>query len=337
METRPTDERNETEPCGTVIVIAGPTASGKSGLAASLAEHWNGVVINADSMQVYRELAIVTARPSSQAMAQLPHRLYGHISATDAYSVDQWRRQAVMAISNAWEHGQLPIVVGGTGLYMRALLDGLAPIPVIPDQVRSATRRKFDRLGNQAFHAALSELDPAMAARLEPGDSQRMVRAYEVASATGRSLAEWQAEPATGGLDACSLKVLLMPPRNAIYEACDNRFDRMVEAGALAEVASFVALGVGEDRPAAKALGIPALRAHLAGELDLETAIEWAKRETRRYAKRQSTWFRHQFSADLTLDCASDPTPLLEAVGRFVLTRRNAPTRPSAAEDLRHQ
>ncbi|MDO8608294.1 MAG: tRNA (adenosine(37)-N6)-dimethylallyltransferase MiaA [Phaeospirillum sp.] len=279
------------------IIIAGPTASGKSGLALALAREFDGVVINADSMQVYGGLPILTAQPSAQDQAELPHRLYGVLPPSAACSAARWRDMAAAEMEAAWGEGLLPIVVGGTGLYLRSLMQGLSPIPEIPDEVRAGVRRRLAELGNVAFHAHLTGRDRVMAARLAVGDSQRMVRALEVVEATGRSLADWQAQPAEGGVKAAWHILALLPERDRLYAACDGRFKAMVAAGALDEARAVMALGLASSLPAMKALGLRELAAALAGEVDLAAAIASAQQATRNYAKRQCTWFRHQLNA----------------------------------------
>ncbi|TAN71142.1 MAG: tRNA (adenosine(37)-N6)-dimethylallyltransferase MiaA [Magnetospirillum sp.] len=279
------------------IVIAGPTASGKSGLALALARAFDGVVINADSMQVYGGLSILTAQPSPQDQAVVPHRLYGTLPPSEVCSAARWRDLAAAEMAAAWEEGRLPIVVGGTGLYLRSLMQGLSPIPEIPGEIRAAVRRQLDALGNAAFHAHLTGRDRVMAARLAVGDSQRMVRALEVLEATGRSLADWQAQPPEGGVAAAWYSLALLPARDRLYAACDARFKAMVAAGALDEVRAVMTLGLAPSLPAMKVLGLRELAAYLAGDIDLTSAIAAAQQATRNYAKRQRTWFRHQLNA----------------------------------------
>ncbi|CAA7626918.1 tRNA (adenosine(37)-N6)-dimethylallyltransferase MiaA [Magnetospirillum sp. UT-4] len=281
------------------IVIAGPTASGKSGLALAIAREFGGVVINADSMQVYSVLRVLTARPSPEDEAAAPHRLYGVLHPSELCSAARWRDLAAAEMAAAWAAGLVPVVVGGTGLYLRTLMAGISPVPEIPDAIRAESRARLAKLGNAAFHAELAARDPVMAARLDPGNSQRLARAWEVLAATGRSLAEWQAEPPEGAVAARWCRLALLPGREALYAACDGRFRRMVETGALDEVRDLMALGLDPALPAGKALGVPELAAFLAGETPLEEAVAGATRATRNYAKRQLTWFRHQFPADM--------------------------------------
>ncbi len=276
-----------------VVVIGGPTASGKSAAALVLGERLNGTIINADSMQVYRELAILTARPTPAEMARVPHRLYGVMPAAERCTAARWRALAVDEIAAARGAGRLPIVVGGTGLYLKALMEGLAPVPDISPDVREAARAKHAALGGAAFRSELAQMDPEMAARLEAGDTQRLLRAWEVVTATGRSLAAFQQAPA----DAPPLwfvPVRLLPPREALYAACDARCRRMLAEGALEEAAALRALALAPDLPAMKALGVRELLRHLDGERSRDEALRLFQQATRNYAKRQLTWFRHQ-------------------------------------------
>jgi len=283
-------------PPAPILLIAGPTASGKSALALAVAEELRGTVINADSMQVYRDLAILSARPGAAEMARVPHRLYGVLDASEACSAARWRDMAVAEIESAQAEGRLPVLVGGTGLYFRVLLKGLAPVPEIPAAVRAAARKLHKEIGGARFHAALAEKDPAAAAKLHPSDSQRLVRAYEVVTATGRTLAEWQRGGAEG-MSRPAAAVLLLPPREVLYPAIDLRFAAMVRKGALEEVRALLARGLAPDLPALKAVGVPELARHLRGEIGLEAAIALGQQSSRKYAKRQMTWLRHQMPA----------------------------------------
>lgn len=307
-----------------MVVIAGPTASRKSALALAVAAAFDGVVINGDSMQVYETLRILTSRPDAADEARSPHRLYGVIPAAEACSAARWRALAMAEIEAAHAAGRLPIVTGGTGLYIRALIEGLAPIPDIPDDIRARARALHGALGGPGFHHHLVGIDPEMAARLEPGDSQRMIRAAEVIEATGRSLAEWQRlPPSGGGLDLPVLTLVLTPPREALYAACDGRFLDMIEAGALDEVRALDALGLDPALPVMKALGVPELRRHLAGEQSLDDAVAAAQQATRNYAKRQITWFRHQISEAVVFKrqySAEVGQDVIEEIRRFLLT-----------------
>ena len=279
---------------GNAVVFAGPTASGKSAAALAAAREFGGVVINADSMQVYRELKALTARPDAGALAAAPHKLYGAVPARESCSAARWRELALAEIDAARAAGKLPILAGGTGLYLEALAKGLAPVPEIPAEVRDEARRLIAEEGATAFHARLSRLDPAAAARLNPGDRQRLVRAWEVVTATGRSLLEWQRE-APGGEDAPALLTFVfLPPRDALYAACDRRFEAMLDAGAIDEVKALLALGLDPALPAMKAVGVREIAAYLKGEIDRPRMMALGQQATRRYAKRQYTWFRHR-------------------------------------------
>jgi tRNA dimethylallyltransferase len=295
---------------GPAVLIAGPTASGKSALAIDLAHQNNGVIINADSMQVYRELRILSARPDAEEAAQAPHRLYGHVAASERYSVARWRKDAKAALEAAWQDGKLPIVIGGTGLYFKALTEGLSEIPPIPTALRVEVEARADRDGVPALHAALALLDPESAGRLEPQDRTRVIRALEVVEATGRTIGAWQKETGTPPLvDAASVRrIVLEPERSVLYDRIGERFDRMVGQGGVAEAEALIALGLDPALPAMKAIGIREFGAHLAGALSLEEAIERAKMETRRYAKRQGTWFRNQM-ADWPRHVPGEPAP----------------------------
>jgi tRNA dimethylallyltransferase len=275
------------------ILIAGPTAAGKSALALELAQRHSGVIVNADSMQVYRELRVLTARPSDGEAAAAPHALYGHVPGNIAYSVGLWLQDATAVLAAAWAEGRTPIVVGGTGLYFKALLEGLAPIPEIPEPVRTHWRETAVRLGAAGLHRLLAERDPAMAARLRPGDTQRLTRALEVLAATGRSLADWQREAGRPLLrEADTERYVLAPDRATVHARADARFDAMMAAGALDEVRRLAALGLPRDLPVMRALGVAPLLDVLAGGLDLQTAVAQAKLDTRRYIKRQQTWLK---------------------------------------------
>jgi len=284
-------------PLRPAIAIAGPTASGKSGMALAIAREFDGVVINADSMQVYDVLRVVTARPSAEEESLAPHRVYGVLPPSVACSAALWKDLAAEAMEQAWAAGKLPVVVGGTGLYLRTLMHGSSPVPEIPENIRAEARARLERLGNAAFHAELAARDPVMAARLDPANSQRLSRAWEVLAATGRSLAEWQALPMEGGVAARWKTFALLPPRDALYANCDRRFAMMMEHGAPDEVRALLALNLDPALPAMKALGVPELAGWLGGAWDRGTAVARACQSTRNYAKRQMTWFRNQLDA----------------------------------------
>lgn len=279
-----------------VVLIGGPTASGKSAFALRVAEALGGWVINADASQRYRDLAVLTARPGEGETARVPHRLYGDLDAAAPGSAAGWRAAALREIRAAGSAGSVPVLVGGTGLYFKALTDGLADIPPVPPEVRAAAMARVDREGTPALHADLARMDPALAARLAPTDTQRVVRGWEVATATGRPLSAWQTDPATPPPpDLRFFRFCLLPDRDALYAAIDGRFRAMVAAGALDEVSALRARGLSPDLPAMKAVGVPELLAVLEGGLTLEEAIARAQQATRRYAKRQFTWFRNQW------------------------------------------
>ena len=293
------------------LLIAGPTATGKSALGAAVAAETSGEIINADSMQVYSDLEILSARPTAAEAAQVPHHLFAVKKAGEALSVADWHDSAATCMSDIWARQGLAILVGGTGLYFRALLEGLAPVPEIPGEIRASLRALVAEEGAAALHTRLQEVDPAMAARLDPGDSQRLARALEVYLATGRSLAEWQQDTAVGALGEADhsgqvTKVVLTLPREELYRRIEQRFDQMMEAGALDEVARLRDQGLAADLPAMKALGVPSLLAYLRGEMDLQKAVQEAKTQTRRYAKRQMTWFRNQFADWQWLDADAE-------------------------------
>jgi len=283
-----------------IIVVAGPTASGKSALTLALADALGGVIINADSMQCYGDLHILTARPGKAAERQVPHRLYGFLDAGERGSVGHWRALALTEIAAATSSGRLPILVGGTGLYLRALQKGLAPIPEIPVTTRREAIELHRTLGGVAFRDRLSELDPASARRLFPGDKQRLIRAFEVARATGVPIGQWQQQPGPPPTHRIGT-ILLAPSREQLYAACNARFVRMIKAGALDEARRIAARGLDPELPAMKAVGLPELLSHLREEIPLDAAINAAQRATRRYAKRQVTWFRHQTAPGITL------------------------------------
>lgn len=316
-----------------VLMVAGPTASGKSALAAALAAEWGGTVINADSMQVYKELSLLTARPRDAELALAPHRLYGVISGAEACSAGRWRNMAQAEVEAALAAGRLPILVGGTGLYLKAFAEGLSAVPEVPAEVRASARVELADMGKAAFHARLAEQDPVMAARLAPGDSQRLLRAWEVLQATGRSLADWQAMPATPAPYRFA-RLCLLPPRPALYAACDARLEAMVApksegGGVLAEVEALLALGLDPALPVMKAVGVPEFAACLAGELSLEAALARAQQATRRYAKRQVTWLRHQFLGnDPTVDVMETQYSESRKVETFAKIRQNLLTHP---------
>jgi len=277
------------------VLIAGPTASGKSARALDLAQASGGVVINTDSMQVYRDLRVITARPTLEEEARAPHRLYGHIDAAVNFSAGAWVADAATVLADARAQNRLPIFVGGSGLYFKALTRGLSAVPPIALGIREAVRARLERDGVEALHAELARRDPASAERLKPRDRTRIARALEVIEATARSLTDWHRDGLPPLLPPGTFRALFVAPeRDALYARIDARFDAMLQAGALAEVARLAARQLDPLLPAMKAHGVPALLAHLRGDISLEQAADIGRADTRHYAKRQFTWFRHQ-------------------------------------------
>ena len=282
-----------------IHIIGGPTASGKSATALKLAEQYDGVIINCDSMQIYNGLSILTAQPPPEDLAQAPHLLYGTLHPNEACSAGNWREMVEPIITDVLSQGKTPIICGGSGLYIRALTDGLSPIPDIPDDIRSAASAKQQELGNPAFYDALKQRDPIMAERLHPDHTARLVRAWEVLEATGKSLAEWQELPLLAPPENWEFGVtLVMPERDVLYDRCNKRFTWMLDNGALEQLSEFnQAIEAGEISPHAllnNALGVKPLTAYMKGEISKEDAIKRGQADTRHYAKRQVTWFRHQ-------------------------------------------
>lgn len=287
-------------PPARIAIVAGPTASGKSARALERAQAENGVVINADAMQLYDALPVLTAKPTADEQAQAPHCLYGAMHPAEKCTAARWRDLALAEIGAALAAGQTPIICGGTGFYILALTEGLSPIPDVPEEIHRAGIALQRETGNPGFHALLAERDPVMAARLNPGDTQRLIRAWEVLEATGESLAHWQSLPKEGPPTHLSFEFeILTPDRTVLYERIDRRFDAMIEAGVLDEVDDLDARirsgEVPEDAPIVVAHGFRPLRSYLHGERTLEDAVAQSKQETRNYAKRQFTWWRKQF------------------------------------------
>ena len=283
------------------VLIAGPTASGKSAAALALATRLNGVVINADSMQVYAQAPVLTAQPDAAAQARAPHLLYGHIPARELYSVGRYAEDAKAALAQARAIKRLPIFVGGTGMYFMALEQGLATIPPIPADVRAAARALLDEIGAPALHARLAERDPETASGLRPTDPQRTLRAWEVLQATGRPLVTWQRDPAEPILKDMKLaRILLDPPRDALRAAIAARFETMIDAGGLDEARALE--GLDPALPAAKLLGLRPLQALAAGQLERKLAIAEAVIATHQFAKRQRTWFRGRMAHYVRFD-----------------------------------
>jgi tRNA dimethylallyltransferase len=300
-----------------LALIAGPTASGKSALALALAERANGVIVNADSAQVYRDLPALSAAPTAADRACAEHRLYGFLDAAVPCSAADWADAAKREIADVHASGRLPILAGGTGLYIRTLIDGIAPVPPIDRAVRQEVRAA----AVEDNRARLAKLDPAAAERLNAGDTARIARALEVVLSTGRTLAEWQEQREGGIGDSVELEVLLLlPPRNWLYRRCDERFARMMESGAVEEVERLLARGLDPDLPAMRGIGVREIAAFLGGEMSREEAIAAGQQATRRYAKRQYTWFAHQppadwprFTAPLEGEHVAEALALLEA------------------------
>ncbi len=289
-------------PPPTLYLIGGPTASGKSALAMDIARRENGVIINADAMQVYKGLPILTSQPTPEEKREIPHKLYEVVDPSERSSVAVWLIKAQEAIQSALREKRTPIVVGGTGLYFKALLEGIAEIPDIPDDVRANTQEIYDKLGPDAFRAELAKADPESAVRLKPNDRQRLIRAYEVVRYTGRPLGHWQtAKPAHQpapplGREKYDLRpILLMPDREKLYATCNARFLGMMKMGAPDEVRALMARSLDPGLPAMKIIGVPELNAHFKGDVSREEATLKAQQATRNYAKRQITWFKNQW------------------------------------------
>jgi len=292
--------------CRRAILIAGPTASGKSAAALDLAQAFDGVIVNADALQVYAELEVLSARPTPEDRQLAPHRLFGHVPASQTYSVSRWLADARQALDDAWGHGRTAVVVGGTGLYFRSLDHGLADVPDVPTEIRARWREALAERGSEALHQELVVRAPEEGRRLRPTDGQRIARALEVLEATGEPLAVHHARGAASGplagADVC--RIAIVPDRAALYRRCDARFVQMMEQGALDEVERLVALDLDPALPAMRAIGVRALARYLAGEIDRDEAMRVAQRETRNYAKRQLTWLRHQMPAFQQVDDA---------------------------------
>jgi tRNA dimethylallyltransferase len=312
-----------------IIVIAGPTASGKSHLALAVAREFGGAIINADSMQVYRDLRVLTARPGETELAQAPHFLYGGIDAGESCSAGRWRGLALTEIARARTARRLPIIVGGTGLYLSALLDGMADVPSVSAPIITETRELHARLGGEKFRAALAELDAEGAKRLHAGDTQRLIRAYAVVRATGVTLSEWQRRQ-KGGAKPDAAAIVLLPPRDALYAAIDARLQSMFDQGAVEEVRALSARKLSPDLPVMKAVGVREIADFLAGKLTREQALNAAQQATRRYAKRQYTWLHHHLKSGKKLQKLTVEEKLSERllpeilsfIRQFLLTTR---------------
>ncbi|MCV3764536.1 tRNA (adenosine(37)-N6)-dimethylallyltransferase MiaA [Rhizobium sp. TRM95796] len=289
------------------ILITGPTASGKSALAAELAARHGGEVINADSMQVYSVLDWLTARPRPEEMAGAPHHLYGEVAPNEPFSTGAWLRRVEPLLVDVKARGKLPVFVGGTGLYFKALAGGLSEMPEIPEDVRASLRRRLLEEGPEALHAELDRRDPLAAATLNPADGQRILRALEIRAVTGRSIRDLQAEAGPALIDAASaVKIILEPERSLLHGRINRRFEKMMEEGAVAEVEALLMLDLPPATPAMKAIGVAQIADMLAGRITRAEAIERSSAATRQYAKRQSTWFRNQMDESWMRIAASD-------------------------------
>jgi tRNA dimethylallyltransferase len=277
------------------ILITGPTAGGKSALALDLAARHGGVVINADSMQVYDTLRVLTARPSEAEMAGLPHLLYGHVPATDLYSTGEWLRDVASLLGRLRDEGRLPVFVGGTGLYFKALTGGLSDMPIIPAEIREGFRTRLLEEGPEPLHGELQRRDPDMAARLSPTDGQRVARALEVVVASGQSIAIFQQARGPMLIDPDRAeKIVVLPERRLLHQRINQRFEIMLETGAMDEVRALLSLQAAPDAPVMRAIGVAEIAGLMAGTMNRQQVIERGSALTRQYAKRQMTWFRNQ-------------------------------------------
>ena len=303
------------------VIICGPTGAGKSSLALNLAEKFEGVIINADSVQIYREIKILSGRPTSDDYRKAPHRLYGIMSIFKPCTLGIWRKMALEAIKECELSGRLPIICGGTGLYIKFLLNELSAIPEISPSIKLEAREKLKELGNENFRELLSKNDPASASRIKSGDTNRLLRAWEVFTATTKPLSYWHKKSRKAGSQHKFFKVCLMPERKALYSICDQRFLEFVEQGAVEEARAFDFITASPELPASKTLGLLELIKYTKGELELSDAIAQAQRTTRRYAKRQLTWFRHQLDEDFliqNLSCSKTVSDCFKKIMNFL-------------------
>lgn len=286
-----------------VLIIAGPTASGKSSLAIAAAQALNGVVLNCDSMQIYKDIPIIAATPNAWEKAQVEHRLFEFYDVTKRGNVVEWLELCVAEIQKLWTEGRLPVVVGGTGMYIDALINGITPIPEVKPEVRQNLRMRLQNEGLIRLYAELKEKDAEIAQKLSPNDKTRIVRALEIIETTGKKVSEWYKTPLIKKLPEADFTVVkIVPSIEVIEQRCRERLDKMVELGALDEIAELVRRGIDETLPAMKALGVPELSRVVKGEMLLDKALELAKLHTRQYAKRQRTWLRNKLQADIVFD-----------------------------------
>jgi len=303
-----------------IIILAGPTASGKSAYAIKLAKPINAEIINADSKQLYKEIPIITAQPSKKDKELTPHTLYGNVSVTNNFSTAKWVGMANEAIKEAFSKQRIPLFVGGSGLYIKTLIEGLSPIPEIDSDVRDDVRKLYKKLGQEEFFKKLTTKDPIITKRLHPSDTQRCIRAMEVSMQTGKSLTEWQKiAPSPTYPKERFLTLFLSPPREVVYANCNKRFKEMIAKGVVDEVKKVDELGLDESYPAMKAHGLPEIRKFLHGKMSLDEAMSSAQINTRHYIKRQFTWFRHQLSDSISI--YPDQLDLVEQkISEFLLT-----------------
>ena len=302
-----------------ILIIAGPTAGGKSAVALKAAQQFNGVIINADSLQVYKDLQILSARPSAQEMEGIDHRLYGVLEGDQPASVGWYVEQATQAIHAIQAEKKLPILVGGTGMYLRALMQGLAAIPVIDEKFRAQSECLFANEDEDVFRRRLRELDPITESKIKPRDRQRLIRAMEVVLGTGKPLSYWVEQQGEHGFKNTQfISIVVQPPREVLYERCNKRFELMLEQGAEKEVEVLLSKGYGSKLTVMKAIGVPELKACFEGSLTRQEAITVAQQKTRNYAKRQMTWFRNQLRPDVTLGALDQVDECLKKIQKYL-------------------
>lgn len=307
MSTTPNEKKlDEKLSALPVVVIAGPTASGKTALAIKLAEKLNGEIVNADSMQIYRDLPVLTAIPSKQERGDIPHHGYGVFDGGERCSVGRWLELIRKIATDIRGRGRIPILVGGTGMYIRAALFGISSIPDVADDIRQQATALHRDKGGAGFRAELAKHDLRLAERLDDGDTQRLIRGMEVFMATGTPLSQWQEKPLEGKLDAPAVTIKISPPRDELYAMIDKRYPLMLEQGGIEEGEAFLSRGLSPDLPLMKAVGFPPLASYLRGEISRKDAVDIACRDTRRYAKRQTTWFNNQYADNFCEDSSYD-------------------------------